>query len=595
LNAPWVAEQLLQHGANPNLVDLAGRTPLHRLAASSSPHTLANVALLLRYGADPNRRDRDGFVPLHVALTNRHWNVRRAELVKLLLEHHASPNATNALGQTPLIAMAHRMITGDFFQGALESVRALLEAGADAGAFDTNGQTFLHLLIERAGGWGNIRDIVADLLGRYPHLAHLTNAAGDTLLHTALRANNHMFVPWLVEHGADLTRRNAAGESPLLLAARDWNRPFMWQVRPPGVTNSFWNTLWRRDFRQFEVWLRAEPRLAEVPDRDGRSPLAFALSQRLTNFVNLLLELRAPLDAVSAMLLGHTNELRAMLQSSNRIPHALLAEAIRTGKFEAIADLAATRGELRLPHPCDPSLLRVALEKGQPATVAWLTERGVTLSVHDAVELGDTNTLRHLLATNRAALDRSCVHGRTPLTDAAGARKTECAKALLEWGADPNAPGQRGWTPLHVAAMSNAREVAEILLERGAAVDARDETGYTPLHHAARVGHAALAELLLRHGADVNAQTTNAPSDEVTMPAGATPLHWAAHAGRLDVVRVLLQHGANPAVTNALGQTPLALVRTNATDRWYHYGRSAIGEPSPHDPARAEIARLLSR
>jgi ankyrin repeat protein len=84
-------------------------------------------------------------------------------------------------------------------------------------------------------------------------------------------------------------------------------------------------------------------------------------------------------------------------------------------------------------------------------------------------------------------------------------------------------------------------------------------------------------------------------SNEVTMPAGATPLHWAAHAGRLDVVRVLLQHGANLSVTNALGQTPLALVRTNATDRWYHYGRSAIGEPAPHDPARAEIARLLSR
>lgn len=593
-DSPSLTRQLLQCGAKPTLADARGRTPLHWLAAGQNPHTLTDGALLLAHGADPNARDREGFTPLHFALTNRHGNVRRGDFVKLLLTHGAFPDATNALGQTPLFVMAHSILDRDFFQGASEALRALLEAGANPASRDTNGQTFLHLLIERAGGWGNIREIVGELLGRHSELANLTNAAGDTLLHTALRANNYMFVQWLLERGADVTRRNAAGESPLLLAARQWNRGYMWQVRPPGVTDSFWNTLLRRDFRQFEIWLRAEPRLAEVPFRDGQPPLAFALKQRLTNFVNLLLELGAPLDPVSAMHLGRTNELRAMLQTSNPIPFGLLADAVRTGQFEALADLAAARGELRSTNPCDHSLLRVALEQRRSATADWLREHGVTLTLHDAVELGDTNELRRLLATNRAALDQPCPHGRTLLAAAARAKRPESARALLDLGAKPDARGERGWTPLHVAAMWSTRETAELLLDAGADVNARDEHGLTPMHHAARAGHTQLAALLLKRGADVNAPTTHAPDEMVTMPAGATPLHWAAHAGRLEVVRLLLEHGANAALTNALGQTPLALVRTNAADPHYRYGWVTFAEPPPEEPARAQIARLLA-
>jgi ankyrin repeat protein len=594
-DAPLRVKLLLQRGANPNHPDPAGRTPLHALAAGEHPFTLTNAALLLAHGADPNARDRHGFTPLHFALTNRHWNVRRADLVNLLLQHRADPNATNASGQTPLILLAHAFLNRDFFQGAPEAARALLDAGADPAARDTNGQTFLHLLTEGAGGWGNIREIVADLLARHPDLAGLTNAAGDTLLHAAIRANNHMFVQLLLERGADVTRRNAAGESPLLLAARDWPRGYAWQVRPPGTTDTFWNTLLRRDFPQFEIWLRAEPRLAEVPFRDGQLPLAFAFKQRLTNFVNLLLELRAPLDPVSALYLGRTNELRAMLHQSNRIAPELLADAIRAGQFDAIQDLAAERGALQPANPCDQSLLRVALEHGRAAAADWLRARGVALTLHDAVELGDTNALRRSLLTNREALNQPCPHGRTLLGDAVRAKRAESAGALLALGADPNARENRGYTPLHLAAMWNTREIAQRLLEAGADVDARDEHSLTPLHHAARAGNTELAALLLQHGANVNTPTTRPPDDMVTMPAGATPLHWAAHAGRLDVVRLLLRHGANPALTNALGQTPLALVRTNAAAPQYRYGWVTFREPPPGDPARAQIARLLSR
>lgn len=579
-----------------NARDAAGRTPLHALVAEPSQYHLTNAAVLLSHGADPNARDAEGNTPLHKLLADTRPHVRRRDLVKLLLDWRADPNATNHLGQTPLYAWTDALLRGLPFAGDLELLRTLLDAGADPRLCGTNGQSLLHLLVERGGNRGNIRGILEELRSRDADLIHLTNALGDTLLHTALRANNSLLVRWLLELGADPARRNAAGESALWLAAQHANPIYGFSVRPTGVTESFWNTLLRRDYRQFEIWLRAEPRLAQLPYRNGQTPLTFAVTQRLTNFVNLLLELGAPWDPVSAMHLGRTNELRALLQNSNCIPHALLVEAIRLKRFDAIRDLAEARGELHAPSPCDRSLLREALERGQTNGLAdWLRQHGVALTPYDAAELGDTNALCRWLAAHPAALNRPCPHGHTLLGAAAQAGQTESVRALLALGADPNAQRERGYTPLHLATMRNQLPTAELLLEAGAVVDARDAYSLTPLHHAARLGHAALAALLLKHGADVNAPTTNAPDPIVTMPTGATPLHWAAHAGRLDAVRLLLDHGANPSSTNALGQTPLDLVRTNLTAPSYRFAWGTFREPPPGDPVRAQIARMLAR
>jgi hypothetical protein len=87
-------KKLLEEGADPNIRDGDGNTPLH-FAASKGCAEVAR--LLLEHGADPNAQDKNGETPLHVAAFNGHVDV-----VRLLLEHRADPTVKNKDGDTPL-------------------------------------------------------------------------------------------------------------------------------------------------------------------------------------------------------------------------------------------------------------------------------------------------------------------------------------------------------------------------------------------------------------------------------------------------------------------------------------------------------------
>jgi hypothetical protein len=87
-------KKLLEEGADPNIRDGDGNTPLH-FAASKGCAEVAR--LLLEHGADPNAQDKSGETPLHVAASMGHVDV-----VRLLLERGADPSIRNREGKTPL-------------------------------------------------------------------------------------------------------------------------------------------------------------------------------------------------------------------------------------------------------------------------------------------------------------------------------------------------------------------------------------------------------------------------------------------------------------------------------------------------------------
>lgn len=99
-------------------------------------------------------------------------------------------------------------------------------------------------------------------------------------------------------------------------------------------------------------------------------------------------------------------------------------------------------------------------------------------------------------------------------------------RALLEQGADPNAPAADGFPSL-IAAIDRPRgdrhAVLALLLEHGADTAQRGINDCTPLHHAVARRDLAALRLLLRHGADPLARTR---IDDLT-----TPLEDAAAIG----------------------------------------------------------------
>ena len=64
-----------------------------------------------------------------------------------------------------------------------------------------------------------------------------------------------------------------------------------------------------------------------------------------------------------------------------------------------------------------------------------------------------------------------------PLDDACREGQVEVVLALIDQGADVNAPINGGWTPLHLALGNGHTVVAVAVIDKGADVNARNNNG----------------------------------------------------------------------------------------------------------------------
>lgn len=103
----------------------SGETALHIVTERRDPVWLR---FLLAKGANPNLADRNGTTPLQLAA-----QLGFSEGVEILAERGASVDVPNATGETPLIAAVHRRDAG--------LVRLLVSKGADADRADNSGRT----------------------------------------------------------------------------------------------------------------------------------------------------------------------------------------------------------------------------------------------------------------------------------------------------------------------------------------------------------------------------------------------------------------------------------------------------------------------
>lgn len=118
----------------------------------------------------------------------------------------------------------------------------------------------------------------------------------------------------------------------------------------------------------------------------------------------------------------------------------------------------------------------------------------------------------------------------------------ECARLLIEAGADVNAVDIRGDSPLSVSAQKGYGRISKMLIDSGK-IRKKDAGGGTQLHKAARSKNTEYVRLLLKAGFDVNAAND----------MGETPIHCAAASGDIECIKLLLAAGADVKAVTADG------------------------------------------
>lgn len=218
---------LLQYGADPNArATNIGMTPLLNLCVFCNVQDVPFLAnQLLLHGADVQAKKLDGNTALHDAV------IRSPELVHILISHGADVNAANILGFTPL----HRLSSSDYFLAwdeKMDILQALLDSNANLMARETDitvlhvanpdvNENFVRAVLNHCRTSSSPREFRAFLLQ--------ANQSGYTVLHMAPAAG---FTQLLVEQPREdgsllpvcyemLTAKCAKGMSPLEKARRE--------------------------------------------------------------------------------------------------------------------------------------------------------------------------------------------------------------------------------------------------------------------------------------------------------------------------------------------------------------------------------------
>ncbi len=158
------------------------------------------------------------------------------------------------------------------------------------------------------------------------------------------------------------------------------------------------------------------------------------------------------------------------------------------------------------------------------------------LQLKEAVRSADHAAVRALI-DDGADVNAPEADGATVLHWAVRWDDPESVDLLLDAGADAGAANAYGVTPLALACINRSTPLVARLLDAGADPNAATTMGETALMSCARTGTADAVAALLEHGAgNVNARESS---------RGQTALMWAVAQGHADVVRILIEHGAD--------------------------------------------------
>ncbi|CAB0035308.1 unnamed protein product [Trichogramma brassicae] len=283
-----------------NAQDKLGNTPLHLLMQFARSDIKKTAEILLTHGANPNLINDEGLTPLHVICNLSQTPLRYAlpndctkQIVQVLLKNGADPNLANDNGSTSLHMLCDKTYDDTLANfeiltiGHQEVLESVLKGGAQPNLANAEGLTPLHIICKRKRN-DNLAETFFKVNEEINQLVQIDarDNLGNTALHLALRYDNDKVAEFLLRKGADPNLANEERMTPLhIIGQRCWN------YRNDIFLDTFFR-ITKKSNQQLQV---------NAVDSIGRTPLHNALADgRNKQIVRFLLREGADLNSSDA-------------------------------------------------------------------------------------------------------------------------------------------------------------------------------------------------------------------------------------------------------------------------------------------------------
>lgn len=617
---PDVVDLLLDNGANIELTDLSGRTPVHRSMDGKDSRCLV---ILIKRGCQLSRTDSAGLTVWHMAVLKRNLSA-----LDVLTDHFKEGLLMRSIdGWTPMIYAAQ--------SGSEEMLKLLLKAGGPIHDTDDEGASMMHHAAA-SGFQQMVRFLCSE--GCDP-LAK--TKSGANALHSALDSSSRSIaiIQALVDYGVNPCEPDKDGVTPMgimcdsLSGALDeskqssnyhyWRNVLVIACKAAENINQLNSegscVLHRVCGKSPRKWcpealqiLLAHGADIMLPDQNGETSFGLLMEAFVSRSVR---DRWAVLDKDGIDLM-----LEVALEN---LPNSNFLDIPTRGAWPLATFISFRREELvRKLLRCNPdvdrrnkdekgySAVELACLRGCPRNLLLELLRrsefleklspsgyGLLHFVCDKANNVSVETFEVLLEVV-VKLDLPDDKGRSALICAARAGKTKFIELLIRHGADVTT-SYKGWnmvhyashhgdlpalhllegigiegnvavhtssskkyglmTALHIAVLNCSKDFVTLLLESNVSdINSTTSCGWTALHIAVAECESDMVCLLASKGAD-----TSIPEVE----EGLSPLHTASKAGSDNIVRKLLKLGSDVSATDKKYRLAAQLAKENGHEK----------------------------
>ena len=591
---------LLTNGAQTQVVDRDGNTPLHHAMRSTDA---AVAALLLDAGADKEAVNKEGYTPLAIACQAANWRVARYMLerkasvepmlavpvliaasgaeddeigIRLLHKHKAKIDVRDSHLRTPLMVAAQA--------GLVEVVAVLMELGAQINLQDDMGLTaYMHAaqngevdVINTLQKSNKLNRSLVDLQGKtafdyaisigswnavismdpeYPVPEHIQQAPEQNVpvsslqhLQQALAAEDLTLASSLIQANANISRTDVADlvyvfsqlESRTALSWLMTQGGHLFSVDAIGVT--VYQRLLETNQNQYATLYYF---LANGQSISGAGSLALYLescllhdySRRSDEQLALYLLQQGACPFSKARLEGAPPLSIAVRLGWQRLVKALL-------KCGVDANATDSAGQTALHHAAQFGRIAFVLELIRYGALPEKRAMNGQSAYGLALIQGDSTCITALTWSNWSLPGRKLQACDLPA--AVLAKDTTAVQMLVELGVPLNAYDQNGSTALIHASGLGLQDIVHFLLKKGADTEIAAKGGATAVWAAISQSNTEILRILLEAGANSN-----------QMVAGYPPLNLACLSGSPEQVSLLLEYGADVSLMDMHGHNAL--------------------------------------